>query len=128
MPRQSRGAQLALKNQTLVLDNGAYTIKAGFAAHSPQPEDCQLIPNCIARDRGKKVWIGAQLNYCTDFGEVVFRRPVEKGYVVNWEAEKAIWDNTFFDQAAKLKVSWQPFLQSESLMNCSVTLMRQTLY
>jgi actin-related protein 6 len=27
----------------------------------------------------------------------MFRRPVEKGYVVNWEAEREIWDQSFFD-------------------------------
>jgi actin-related protein len=35
---------------------------------------------------------------------MVFRRPVEKGYLVNWEAEKEIWEESFFDDKAKLKV------------------------
>jgi len=104
MPRHSKPSQQLLPTRTLVVDNGAYTIKAGFASTSKQPEDCQVIPNCIARDRGKKVWIGSQIDHCTDFGEVVYRRPVEKGYLVSWEAEKAVWDNSFLDQGAKLKV------------------------
>jgi actin-related protein 6 len=29
---------------------------------------------------------------------MVFRRPVEKGYIVNWEAQKEIWENAFFDE------------------------------
>lgn len=107
MPRQSKITQQTLPTRTLVVDSGAYTIKAGFASTSQQPEDCHAIPNCIARDRGKKVWIGSQLDHCTDFGEVVFRRPVEKGYLVNWEAAKAVWDSSFFDQGAQLKVRWR---------------------
>ncbi|KAL8824043.1 MAG: hypothetical protein Q9191_005340 [Dirinaria sp. TL-2023a] len=103
MPRQSKNLQQPLPSQTLVVDNGAYTIKAGFAGQGTQSENCHVIPNCIARDRGKKVWVGSQLDQCTDFGEVVFRRPVEKGYLVNWEAEKAIWENTFFDHGSQLK-------------------------
>lgn len=106
MPRQSKSAHQALPGQTLVIDNGAYCIKAGFAGQSPESQDCHVIPNCIARDRGKKVWIGSQLDHCTDFGEVVFRRPVEKGYLVNWEAEKAIWDNSFFEPGSNVKVSY----------------------
>lgn len=106
MPRQSKVTQQQLQTQTLVVDNGAYTIKAGFASDSPHLEDCHVIPNCAARDRGKKIWIGSQLDHCTDFGELMFRRPVEKGYLVNWEAEKAIWDNSFFNQRAKLEVRW----------------------
>ena len=104
MPRHSKSAQQVLPTRTLIVDNGAYTIKAGFASESQQPEDCHVIPNCVVKDRGKKVWIGSQLDDCTDFGEVVFRRPVEKGYLVGWEAEKAVWDNSFFNQGAKLKV------------------------
>lgn len=105
MPRHPKVAEQILPQQTLVIDNGSYAIKAGFVSGDPKLDECRVVPNCIARDRGKKVWIGAQLEKCTDFGEIVFRRPVEKGYLVNWEAEKAIWDNTFIDQGARLKVA-----------------------
>ena len=105
MPRHSKAAQQSLPTRTLIVDNGASTIKAGFTGDPPLPEACHVIPNCVARDRGKKVWIGSQLDKCVDFGEVMFRRPVEKGYLVNWEAEKAIWDDAFFDPGSKLKVS-----------------------
>ncbi|KAG0637802.1 actin family [Tuber brumale] len=84
---------------TLVVDNGSYTIKAGFTTS----DTCITIPNCIARTRDKRVLIGQQLESCRDFGCAVFRRPVEKGYLVNWEAEKEIWDRTFLDSESKLK-------------------------
>ncbi|KAG4029743.1 hypothetical protein MFRU_014g00440 [Monilinia fructicola] len=93
-------AQVPL-SRTLVIDNGAYTIKAGFS--SPGSTDSpRIIPNCLARDREKKVYIGSQLANCKDFGDIVFRRPVEKGYLVNWEAEKEIWEHEFFDKKAPL--------------------------
>ena len=79
-------------------------MKAGFPRSTPDLESCHPIPNCLAKDRGKHVWIGAQLEKCNDFGEIAFRRPVEKGFLVNWEAEKAIWDHTFFEKNAKLAV------------------------
>ena len=104
MPRAAKAVERNLPYQTLVVDNGAYTMKAGFAYGKPDVENCQLIPNCIARDRGKRIWIGSQLERCSDFGELALRRPIEKGFLVNWEAEKAIWDNTFVDGNAKLKV------------------------
>lgn len=104
MPRQAKAAEPSLPVQTLVVDNGAYTIKAGFATPTSTLEDCLIIPNCIAKDRGKRVWVGPQLEDCNDFGEIAIRRPVEKGFLVNWEAEKGIWDQTFFKSNAKLKV------------------------
>lgn len=90
--------------KTLVLDNGAYTIKAGFAGPDIDviPGDCHIIPNCMARDRNRKIYVGSELEKCKDFGEMQFRRPVEKGYMVNWEAEKEIWEHEFFDKKARL--------------------------
>ena len=105
MPRVAKTAERVLPDTSLIVDNGAYTIKAGFATTTPRFEDCRVIPNCIARDRGKRVWIGGQLANCQDYGEIAFRRPVEKGFLVSWEAEKAIWDNTFFNKGAALAVS-----------------------
>lgn len=105
MPRHIKPLETQLPENTLVVDNGAFTIKAGYVNASGQASDCQIIPNCLARDRGKRVWIGSQLENCKDFGEIVFRRPIEKGYLVNWEAEKAIWEQSFLDQNSKLKVS-----------------------
>lgn len=103
--RPSKSTEHALPYQTLILDNGAFTIKAGFSNPSPELEDCHVVQNCVARDRGKRIWVGSHLDKCQDFGELAYRRPVEKGYIVNWEAEKAIWESLFLDQGAKLKVS-----------------------
>ena len=104
MPRATKSVQPTLAPQTLVVDNGAYSIKAGFATDRPQASDCRLIPNCLARDNDKRVWVGAQLDSCRDFASMAFRRPVEKGYLVRWEVEKAIWDNAFLEKGAKLQV------------------------
>jgi actin-related protein 6 len=74
MPRQSQAANTAgIKDRTLVIDNGGYTIKAGFvSAATPDLHDCQIIPNCIARDSDKKVWVASQLEQCKDFREMAF--------------------------------------------------------
>ncbi|KAI9053209.1 hypothetical protein LZ554_002176 [Drepanopeziza brunnea f. sp. 'monogermtubi'] len=93
-------------SRTLVVDNGSYTLKAGFSSPSTETSTPtstpSIIPNCLARDREKNVYIGSQLSSCKDFGDIVFRRPMEKGYIVNWEAEKEIWEHEFFDGKAKL--------------------------
>lgn len=103
-PKGSKRAAPAAPNKTLVLDNGAYTIKAGLIAPASDAtyDDCRVIPNCIARStRDKRTYVGAELDGCKDFGELAFRRPVEKGFIVNWEAEKAIWEHEFMGEAAE---------------------------
>ncbi len=65
-------------DRTLVVDNGSYHIKAGFATEEQTYDGCTLIPNCIARTRDRRVLVASQLDSCRDFGGMVFRRPVEK--------------------------------------------------
>ncbi|KAL1800631.1 hypothetical protein ACET3X_000973 [Alternaria dauci] len=101
-PKGSKKSAPAPPNKTLVLDNGAYTIKAGLVAAASEStyDDCSVVPNCIARStRDKRTYVGAELDSCKDFGELAFRRPVEKGFIVNWEAEKAIWEHEFMGDA-----------------------------
>lgn len=100
--RKSRSAGPPPPSTTLVLDNGADTIKAGFAT-AESTDEPRVIPNCIARDRHRKTYVASELEKCKDFGEIAIRRPVEKGFIVNWEAEKEIWDREFFDEKAPLR-------------------------
>ena len=94
-----------LPEKTFIIDNGAYTIKAGFVSGSPNANtDCSIIPNCLAKGVQNRTWVGAQLNECTDFADMAFRRPVQNGCLVNWEAEKEIWDQTFFTDGSPLRV------------------------
>ncbi|KAJ4312785.1 Actin- protein 6 [Neodidymelliopsis sp. IMI 364377] len=105
-PKGSRKSAPAI-GKTLVLDNGAYTLKAGLVpTHSASPSyaDCSVIPNCIARSiRDKCTYTASELDSCKDFGELAFRRPVEKGFIVNWEAEKAIWEHEFMGEGEGLR-------------------------
>jgi actin-related protein 6 len=102
-PKGSRKSAVGAPNKTLVLDNGAYTIKAGVVPSASVDltyDDCSVIPNCIARStRDKCTYVGSDLDACKDFGELAFRRPVEKGFIVNWEAQKAIWEHDFMGTA-----------------------------
>ncbi len=127
MPPRHNKSEQALPDQTLIVDNGAYTIKAGFAKPSPELEDCHVVQNCVARDREKEVWVGSHLDNCQDFGSLAFRRPIEKGYVVNWEGEKAIWESIFFDKGARLKVDLSRQHLWETLTCASVRSTRDEL-
>ena len=100
--RRSKPAPKPVAKQTLVLDNGASTIKAGFVTDDKTDEP-RVVPNFIARDRQRKTYVSSDIAKCKDFGEIVFRRPVEKGYIVNWEAQKEIWEHEFLDDKAPQK-------------------------
>lgn len=76
----------------LVIDNGGYSIKYGFSSD----DSPRIAPNCIAKSVfDKKTYIGSQILGCKDFSSLRFRRPIDRGYLVNWESEKVIWDHLF---------------------------------
>jgi actin-related protein 6 len=105
MPRTTKAARDPyLPSSTLVLDNGAYSIKSGYAPDSPIPDSqalsrCHIIPNALARTRDKRTYVASQLDtQVSQWNDATFRRPVERGQLVSWEAEKEVWDHSFFDE------------------------------
>ncbi|KAF2006912.1 Actin/actin-like protein [Amniculicola lignicola CBS 123094] len=137
-PRGSKKAVAAAPRQTLVLDNGGYSIKAGLvstqASTPPSYDDCTVHPNCIARSvRDKRTYTSSELDKCVDFGELAFRRPVEKGFIVNWEAERAIWEHEFMGgeglrcnpKEANLLLMEKPNCPKELQKNCDEIVFEQ---
>lgn len=60
----------------LIVDNGAYTIKAGFSGIDFDP---RVFPNSIARSRAeKKVYVADEIENCRDHSGIVYRRPFER--------------------------------------------------
>jgi len=101
--RTSKQAPLRqqLPRSTFVIDNGAYTMKAGWTTESTTSspvDNCVVVPNALVRTRDKHIFTGLELDtHINDWNEAAFRRPVEKGYIVNWEAERDIWEHSFFE-------------------------------
>ncbi|KAG8214390.1 actin-domain-containing protein [Butyriboletus roseoflavus] len=79
---------------TVVLDNGGSTIKAGVVGSDD--ETVRIIPNAIVRSKGDKAtYIGHEIARCRDFSSLHYRLPFEKGYLIDWDAQKAVWDGLF---------------------------------
>ncbi|EJT99322.1 actin-domain-containing protein [Dacryopinax primogenitus] len=77
-----------------ILDNGASTIKCGFAQLNPKP---RLIPNRVARlTKGfRQLFIADELEKCTAWEDLHWRVPFERGILTNWDIEKVVWDRVF---------------------------------
>ncbi|KAI5123138.1 hypothetical protein M0805_000841 [Coniferiporia weirii] len=82
----------------VVLDNGASTIKINIVNPQGDIPSPRIITNAIVRQtKGeKKIFFGHDLDRCKDFASLHFRLPFERGYLTDWDAQKAIWDGLFF--------------------------------
>ncbi|KAJ1965188.1 Actin- protein 6 [Dipsacomyces acuminosporus] len=83
--------------RTLVLDNGSHTIKGGYSGGSGDSQSAlRVIPNTVTRTkRTKRVYVADLIDKSTDLSGLYFRSPFERGYLVHWDAEIAVWDRIF---------------------------------
>ncbi|KAJ3043539.1 Actin- protein 6, partial [Rhizophlyctis rosea] len=80
-------------SKTLILDNGAYTIKAGYA-HSD--DHASVFPNCVSKGKvDKRTFVADELSQCRDFSGMYFKYAFDKGYLTNWELEREVWESVF---------------------------------
>jgi actin-related protein 6 len=79
------------ESPTLVVDNGSYTIKAGMSVDG----EPRVVPNCLMKTKSerRKTFIGNQVGECRDLSGLFYIYPHQKGYLVNWDIEKKIWDH-----------------------------------
>ncbi|KAF4577292.1 Actin- protein 6 [Pleurotus pulmonarius] len=100
----------------IVLDNGASTIKAGLA--NSDYEHPRIIPNAVVRSKGDKTtYIGHEFEQCQDHASLHYRLPFEKGLLVDWDAQKAIWDGLFSNQCLGINTTESSLLITEPYFN-----------
>uniref|UniRef100_A0AAZ3R7Z0 Actin-related protein 6 n=1 Tax=Oncorhynchus tshawytscha TaxID=74940 RepID=A0AAZ3R7Z0_ONCTS len=77
---------------TLVLDNGAYSAKIGYSH-----EKVSVIPNCQFRSKTSrlKTFTANQLDEIKDPSGLFYILPFQKGYLVNWDVQRKVWDHLF---------------------------------
>ena len=58
----------------------------------------RVFPNCLAKAKGERVpLVGAAVLRAADLSSLTTRRPVERGYLVNVEAQCDIWAHSLSD-------------------------------
>ncbi|KAI8978721.1 actin-like protein Arp6 [Trametes punicea] len=103
-------------SSTVILDNGASSIKACILGiHDDRP---LIIPNSIVRSKGdNSTYVGHELAKCRDYTSLRFRHPFEKGFIVDWDAQKAVWDGIFSNEVLGLNTSEAALLITEPYFN-----------
>lgn len=105
-----------MSNATFVIDNGAYTAKVGLASDSPK-----LVPNCImkAKSERRRPFVGNQIEECRDASGLFYILPFQKGYLVNWDVQKTVWDYVFSKECCPMNLNQLSIVVTEPLFNFS---------
>ncbi|KAK0086696.1 hypothetical protein PV325_002693 [Microctonus aethiopoides] len=99
---------------TFIIDNGAYTVKAGFSANTPT-----IIPNCImkAKSERRRPFVGNQIDDCRDASGLFYMLPFQKGYLVNWDVQKTVWDYILSKECCSVNLNQGSVVLTEPLFN-----------
>lgn len=74
---------------TVVIDNGAGTLKFGFAGEA---EPRKVMPSAIVTGSLKRRYVGDEVSGCKNFANLHYQQPCDRGYVVDWTALQALWE------------------------------------
>ncbi|KAK1888214.1 Actin-related protein 6 [Dissostichus eleginoides] len=88
---------------TLVLDNGAYSAKIGFSQ-----EKVRL-----------KTFTANQLDEIKDPSGLFYILPFQKGYLVNWDVQRKVWDHLFGKEMFKVDFADTSVIITEPYFNFS---------
>ncbi len=102
-------------SNVFVLDNGGGQLKAGYSNMSAP----RLIPNCITKAKSEKrrAFVGDQMDDCRDLSGLYYMLPFQKGYLVNWDHQKTVWDYMFGKDCFKVDISKISMVFTEPYFN-----------
>ncbi len=101
---------------TVVLDAGGGCIKCGIAEDGA--DAAVVVPHGVARAKAGSLTVNVvadEILGVTDINGLSVRRPVDRGYVVNWELERDVLARVFYDvlgvdtQTCDLVITEAPF-------------------
>lgn len=85
----------------VVVDGGGANLRFGFASED-QPSG--VVPNQVVRPkRDRRTYVADEIDQCRDISGLYLRRPFEKGYLVDFELQKEIWDRAFGKHYLKIQ-------------------------
>ncbi|XP_002527184.2 actin-related protein 6 isoform X1 [Ricinus communis] len=85
--------QFSDMSNVIVLDNGGGYIKAG---HGGERDPVTIIPNCVYRPLSSKKYLHPSSSTTTeDLTSAVIRRPIDRGYLINPDLQRDIWNHVF---------------------------------
>ncbi|PVU92691.1 hypothetical protein BB561_003673 [Smittium simulii] len=101
-------------SKTLILDNGSFSIKAGFVTD----EACKEFPNYVMKTKqSKMVYVSDLIDKTTDLSGLYFHSPFENGYIVNWDVQLSIWDRLYEDSALNCTPNDTNLVLTEPIFN-----------
>jgi len=102
-------------SDTLVMDNGGHSLKVGYSSQSSP----RVLPNCImkAKSEKRRAFIGDQIDDCRDLSSLFFLLPFQKGYLVNWDHQKSVWDYVFGKQCFNIRAEAINLIITEPYFN-----------
>lgn len=107
------------KRPVFIMDNGAATIKAGFATDDKP----HIVPNCKMKVKSERQrqYIGDQIDNCKDCSGLYYILPHQRGFIINWDVEREIWEYVLCRKSAGISPKDTDLVITEPYFNFKPT-------
>lgn len=77
------------------------------------------MPNSIMKVKSerRRPFVGDQINECRDASGLFYILPFQKGYLVNWDIQKTVWDYMFSKESSAGRLCDSPICITEPMFN-----------
>ena len=72
-----------------------------------------------AKSERRRPFVGNQIEECRDASGLFYILPFQKGYLVNWDVQKTVWDYIFSKECCLVNLSQLSLIVTEPLFNFS---------
>lgn len=114
-------------DKCVVVDNGACSLKVAHKDH-----EIRVLPNGIfkAKNDRKKDFTSGELSNCKDFSSLYYQLPFQKGYLLNWDIQRKVWDYTFGKNVLNLDQNEIGIVMTEPHFNfsCNKSVMNEMFF
>eukprot|EP01138_Halocafeteria_seosinensis_P014387 gb/GECG01014688.1/.p1 GENE.gb/GECG01014688.1/~~gb/GECG01014688.1/.p1 ORF type:complete len:379 (+),score=35.38 gb/GECG01014688.1/:1-1137(+) len=107
--------------QAVVIDNGTWTCKAGFANEQLPRSDFRTVVGTVRHPQSspgsnrRDHYVGSDAQ--SKHGILSLSNPIDSGIITNWEEMEQIWHHTFYNELRVAPDDDRPVLLSEAPLN-----------
>ena len=80
-------------NRVLVIDNGGWQCKIGYTTQATPLVAYNSVMKAKA-ERGKS-FVANEIDNCRDMSGLFYQLPMQKGFLVNWDTQRTVWEHLF---------------------------------
>eukprot|EP01138_Halocafeteria_seosinensis_P011293 gb/GECG01011536.1/.p1 GENE.gb/GECG01011536.1/~~gb/GECG01011536.1/.p1 ORF type:complete len:206 (+),score=14.10 gb/GECG01011536.1/:1-618(+) len=107
-----------MERPPIVLDNGGYKLRAGFAGL--REPACDMVNATAHVEKQINTLIGDDIEtHVNDKSQLRYTRPIQRGYITDFDTQKTLWERVFSEEVLDIHPQEHALLCTQPYFNAS---------